>query len=47
MQKTPYVSPLVGGREIEHLKGNIEGLSLKTPTIGYADFSSSKSIFGF
>jgi aryl-alcohol dehydrogenase-like predicted oxidoreductase len=28
MQKTPYVFPIVGGRNIEHLKGNIEGLSL-------------------
>ncbi|KAH7355031.1 NADP-dependent oxidoreductase domain-containing protein [Rhexocercosporidium sp. MPI-PUGE-AT-0058] len=29
MQKTPYVFPIVGGRKIDHLKGNIEGLSLK------------------
>ena len=29
MQKTPYVFPIVGGRNIEHLKGNIEGLSLE------------------
>jgi aryl-alcohol dehydrogenase-like predicted oxidoreductase len=28
MQKTPYVFPIVGGRNIEHLKGNIEGLTL-------------------
>jgi aryl-alcohol dehydrogenase-like predicted oxidoreductase len=28
MQKTPYVFPIVGGRKIDHLKGNIEGLSL-------------------
>lgn len=28
LQKTPYVFPIVGGRNIEHLKGNIEGLSL-------------------
>jgi len=28
MHKTPYVFPIVGGRKIEHLKGNIEGLSL-------------------
>ena len=28
MSKTPYVFPIVGGRKIEHLKGNIEGLSL-------------------
>lgn len=28
MAKTPYVSPIVGGRKIEHLKGNIAGLSV-------------------
>ncbi|KAG0650620.1 Norsolorinic acid reductase A [Hyphodiscus hymeniophilus] len=28
MQKTPYVFPVVGGRKVEHLKGNIEALSL-------------------
>jgi len=28
MQKTPYVFPIVGGRKIEHLKGNIDGLSI-------------------
>lgn len=28
MQKTPYVFPIVGGRKIDHLKDNIEGLSL-------------------
>ncbi|KAH8594366.1 NADP-dependent oxidoreductase domain-containing protein [Bisporella sp. PMI_857] len=29
MAKAPYVFPIVGGRKIEHLKGNIEGLSLE------------------
>lgn len=29
MHKTPYVFPIVGGRNIEHLKGNIEGLKLE------------------
>lgn len=29
MNKTPYVFPIVGGRKIEHLKGNIEGLTLE------------------
>ena len=29
MQKTPYVFPIVGGRKIDHLKGNIEGLGLE------------------
>lgn len=29
MHKTPYVHPIVGGRKIEHLKGNIEALKVK------------------
>lgn len=29
MKKTPYVFPIVGGRKLEHLKGNIEGLKLE------------------
>lgn len=29
MHKAPNVFPIVGGRKIEHLKGNIEALSLK------------------
>jgi aryl-alcohol dehydrogenase-like predicted oxidoreductase len=29
MAKAPYVFPIVGGRKVEHLKGNIEALSLK------------------
>lgn len=29
MQKQPYVFPLIVGRKIEHLKANIEALSLK------------------
>lgn len=28
MHKTPYVFPIVGGRKVEHLKGNIKALSL-------------------
>lgn len=28
MHKTPYVFPIVGGRKVEHLKGNIEALGL-------------------
>ena len=28
MHKTPYVFPIVGGRKVEHLKDNIEALSL-------------------
>lgn len=29
MHKAPYVYPIVGGRKVEHLKGNIEALKLK------------------
>ncbi|PTB62906.1 oxidoreductase [Trichoderma citrinoviride] len=29
MHKTPYVFPIVGGRTIDHLKGNIEALTLQ------------------
>ena len=29
MQKTPFVFPIVGGRKVDHLKGNIEGLSVE------------------
>lgn len=29
MHKAPYVFPIVGGRNLEHLKGNIEALKLK------------------
>ncbi|KAF5877856.1 putative norsolorinic acid reductase protein [Botrytis fragariae] len=28
MQKAPYVFPLVGGRKVEHIKGNVEALKL-------------------
>lgn len=29
MHKTPYVFPIVGGRKVDHLKGNIEALELE------------------
>lgn len=29
MHKTPYVFPICGGRKVEHLKGNIEALSIQ------------------
>lgn len=29
MHKVPYVFPIVGGRKVEHLKGNIEALALR------------------
>lgn len=28
MSKTPYVFPIIGGRKVEHLKGNIDGLKI-------------------
>ena len=28
MQKTPYVFPIIGGRKVEHLEDNIEGLNV-------------------
>ncbi len=29
MQKTPYVFPIVGGRTVEQLRGNIDALSVE------------------
>ena len=29
MHKVPYVFPVVGGRKVEHIKGNIEALSVE------------------
>lgn len=29
MHKAPYVFPIVGGRKVDHLKGNIEALSIE------------------
>ncbi|KAG6034834.1 hypothetical protein E4U19_005422 [Claviceps sp. Clav32 group G5] len=29
MQKTPYVFPIVGGRKVEHLKANVEALTIE------------------
>ena len=29
MHKTPYCFPIVGGRKVEHLKGNIEALGVQ------------------
>lgn len=29
MHKTPYVFPIVGGRKVSHLKGNIEALGIE------------------
>lgn len=29
MAKTPYVFPIIGGRKVEHLRDNIQALSIK------------------
>lgn len=41
MQKTPYVFPIVGGRKVEHLKGNIEALAVKLSQEELADIDSA------
>jgi aryl-alcohol dehydrogenase-like predicted oxidoreductase len=41
MQKAPYVFPLVGCRKLEHLKGNIEALSIKLAEEDIADIDGS------
>ena len=41
MHKAPYVFPIVGGRKIEHLKGNIEALSLELSNEEIDDIESA------
>lgn len=41
MQKTPYVFPIVGGRRIDHLKGNIEALSIELTPEDIKDIESA------
>ena len=41
MHKAPYVYPIVGGRKIEHLKGNIEALSLELSNEEIDDIESA------
>jgi len=43
MQKTPYVFPIVGGRKIEHLKGNIAGLSVDLSETDMKDIEEANS----
>ena len=40
-QKAPYVFPIVGGRKIEHLKGNIEALSVKLEKEDYEEIEKA------
>ena len=44
MHKAPYVFPVVGGRKIEHLKGNIEALGLE---LSAEDMQAIESAFPF
>lgn len=44
MQKTPYVFPIVGGRKVDHLSGNIEALGLE---LSEADLAQIDSASGF
>jgi aryl-alcohol dehydrogenase-like predicted oxidoreductase len=43
MQKTPYVFPIVGGRKLEHLKGNIAGLSIDLTESDMKDIEEANS----
>lgn len=43
MNKTPYVFPIIGGRNIKHLKGNIEGLSLELTKEDMAEIDGATS----
>lgn len=40
-QKAPYVFPIVGGRKIEHLKGNIEALGVKLEKEDYEEIEKA------
>ncbi len=41
MSKTPYVFPIVGGRKVEHLKSNIEALTLELTLEDIAEIEGS------
>ena len=41
MHKTPYVFPIVGGRKVDHLKGNIEALGLELTTEDMKEIESA------
>ena len=41
MHKAPYVFPIVGGRKVEHLKGNIEALGLELSDEDVAEIEAS------
>lgn len=41
MHKAPYVFPVVGGRKVDHLKGNIEALSLELTRVELEEIESA------
>ncbi len=41
MHKAPYVFPIVGGRKVSHLKGNIEALGLELSREEIAEIDQS------
>lgn len=42
LHKAPYVFPIIGGRNIEHLKGNIDALTLQLTAEDIAEIEASK-----
>lgn len=41
LSKEPYVFPIVGGRKVEHLKGNIEGLTVSLTAEDFAEVENA------
>ena len=44
MHKTPYVFPIVGGRKVSHLEGNIEALRLE---LSKEDMAEIEKVYEF
>jgi len=44
MQKTPYVFPIVGGRKLEHIKGNVAALSV---SLNDEDIKETEGVYEF
>jgi aryl-alcohol dehydrogenase-like predicted oxidoreductase len=42
MHKAPYVFPIVGGRKVEHLKGNIEALGIRLSAEDIAEIETGE-----
>lgn len=48
MHKTPYVFPIVGGRKVDHIKGNIEALTLELTSEDIQEIDNAVEFdFGF